>query len=216
MASPAIVGIVLAAGDGARMGGSKALLLVEGEPLAAVHARHLREAGCERVIVVVRPEVAEKLGTLEGTRVVGSTAGDPAGSLAVAVREGRVGVGNQSVVVITLVDAAPVGRETVGRLLGALGIGIGHGHGQGQGQGGTVRAATAGVGGKGGHPVACWGEVLDVYRAGEAPTLRDVLRGLGDARVRVETSDPRVLIDLDTPEDFVAWAGHRPVFVGDG
>jgi CTP:molybdopterin cytidylyltransferase MocA len=206
-AAASIVGIVLAAGDGVRMGGSKALLLVKGEPLVVAHARRLREAGCARVVVVVRPEVAVRLGVapVEGLRVVVSSAGDQAGSLAVAVREG--GVGRDEVVVITPVDAAPVAKGTIAALLAELGIGHGHGHGDRE-------AVTAGCGGKGGHPVVCWGRVLEAFRQADPPPLRDVIRALGEKRVRVETEDPSVLVDLDTPEDVMAWTGRAPVFEG--
>src|ERR1700722_16680494 len=84
---------------------------------------------------------------------------------------------------------------------GLSGSGRGRGKGKGTGTGGR------GGGGRGGPAVS---------RARGAPTLRDVRQGLGDARVRVETEDARVLIDLDTPDDFEAWRGHRPGFVGAG
>jgi CTP:molybdopterin cytidylyltransferase MocA len=118
---------------------------------------------------------------------------DQAGSLAVAVREGDVPP--DGVVVITPVDAAPASKATVDLLVGAL-----------EGKRGMLDAVTACHEGQGGHPILCLGTVLDPYRrAAPFPPLRDVLRGLGDRRARVETGDPRVLVDLDTPADVVSF-----------
>ncbi len=93
--SPSIpyVAIVTAAGLGERMGGPKALLAVRwgdgtGElPLAIAHARaHLDEGGAERVIVVVKPDVAGLLSRFKqrALDIVVSTAPHelgPAGSI---------------------------------------------------------------------------------------------------------------------------------------
>ena len=104
-------------------------------------------------------------------------------------------------VVITPVDAAPVATETIASLRGALRRG--------------VEAATPSRGGKGGHPVVCRGSVLEPFRRDERPPpLRDVLGALGEKRARVETQDGLVLVDLDTPEDVVAWTGRAPAFGG--
>jgi CTP:molybdopterin cytidylyltransferase MocA len=88
--------------------------------------------------------------------------------------------------------------------------------GQGQGQGQAVDAATPVCNGKGGHPVVCRGSVLERFRfKGDTTPLRDVLRALGPRRVRVETDDREILVDLDTPEDVVAWTGAPPAFQGE-
>ena len=83
------VAIVLAAGAGKRMGGSKALLLVDGEPLAVLHARRLRAAGCGAVVIVTRPELVDRLRAASSS-CVASEAPDPAGSLAVGLRSLRL------------------------------------------------------------------------------------------------------------------------------
>jgi CTP:molybdopterin cytidylyltransferase MocA len=189
-----VVGVVLGAGDGERMGGSKALLVVDGEPLAVAHARALREGGCGRVVVVVRPAVLPQLKMspdVTGTDLVASSAPDQAGSLAIAIRDGNVPA--DAVVVITPVDAAPASKATLDLLMGAL-------------DGAKLDAVTACHEGEGGHPIICVGTLLEPYRrAPPFPPLRDVLRGLGDRRARVETGDPRVLVDLDTPADVVSF-----------
>jgi molybdenum cofactor cytidylyltransferase len=199
MAKNEVVGIVLAAGDGVRMGGSKALLVIDGELLVFSHAARLIEGGCGRVVAVVRGDTLVRLGVVKDARLVVSDAPDQAGSLAVALHEHRAPP--DEILVVTPVDAAPVGAQTIARLVESVAAG--------------ALAATPRFETKSGHPVACRRSVLEPYR-GEAPypPLRDVLRSLGDKRAHVEVSDPRVGVDLDTPQDVVALTGHAPRFLG--
>ena len=146
---PTLAGIVLAAGAGERMGGPKALLLVQGEPLARLHARRLREAGCAKVVIVTRGEIVERF-ALDAT-VAASAAPDPAGSLAVGLK--ALGAAPDDVLVITPVDAFPVCVETIARLVETVG--------------GGAEAATPRSGGKGGHPV-----VIRARALGPSTTLR--------------------------------------------
>jgi CTP:molybdopterin cytidylyltransferase MocA len=198
MAKNEVVGIVLAAGDGVRMGGSKALLALDGEPLVLVHAARLLEGGCARVVAVVRADVLGTLGVVKDARLVVSDAEDQAGSLAVALGEHRAPP--DEIVVVTPVDAAPAGQETIRRLVDEVAKG--------------VLAATPRFETKSGHPIACRRSVLEPYRGKPPyPPLRDVLRALGDKRSRIDVNDPRVGVDLDTPEDVLAFTGHPPRFV---
>jgi molybdenum cofactor cytidylyltransferase len=194
-----VVGIVLAAGDGVRMGGSKALLALDGEALVVTHAARLSEAGCGRVVAVVRADVLGTVGVVKQTRFVVSRSPDQAGSLAVALREDR-GPPDE-IIVVAPVDSAPAGTQTIGRLVDEVAKG--------------ALAATPRFETKSGHPIACRRSVLEPYR-GDAPypPLRDLLRSLGAKRSQVDVNDPRVVIDLDTPEDVVAFTGHAPRFIG--
>ena len=191
-----LAGVVLAAGSGVRMGGSKALLLIEGAPLARTHTARLREAGCAEVLLVTRPELVETFAA--DARCVASTAPDPAGSLAVGL--GALQVEPDDVVVITPVDALPSRVETIGVLLEMVRAG--------------AEAATPQHGGRGGHPVVVRARVLAPYADASRPPppLRDVLAALGPARVRVETADPAVPLDLDTPDDVAQATGAPPSF----
>jgi molybdenum cofactor cytidylyltransferase len=199
MAKNDVVGVVLAAGNGVRMGGSKALLTLDGESLLAAHAARLQQGGCARVVAVVRAEILGALGVVKDARLVVSDAEDQAGSLAVALREHRAPP--DEIVVVTPVDAAPVGATTIARLVEAV-------------AGGAI-AATPRYETKSGHPIACRRSVLEPYRgAPPYPPLRDVLRGLGDKRAHVDVGDPRVGVDLDTPDDVVKLTGQPPRFLG--
>jgi molybdenum cofactor cytidylyltransferase len=194
-----VVGFVLAAGDGVRMGGSKALLMVDGTSGVAAHAKRLREAGCKKVVAAVRPSALDALGVVPEARLVASRAEDQAGSLATALREEKL-LPND-IVLVTPVDAAPAGQATLEKLIKEI-------------EGGAL-AATPRFEGKSGHPIACRRSVLEVYMRPSAchPPLREVLRGLGSGRVRIDVADPRVVVDLDTPEDVTALTGEGPRFI---
>lgn len=185
-------GIILAAGAGERMGGPKAMLLVQGEPLARIHARRLKEAGCEDVVLVTRPELTAFF-VREGIAVA-SRAADPAGSLA-------VGLGAmpdaEGALVVTPVDAWPVRTSTIACLAAALAAG--------------ADAATPRFGDRGGHPVVLRASVLRGFAAAPRP-LRDLLAGFGARRVRVDVDDPAVATDLDSPAQFVELAGEEVRF----
>ena len=123
-ASETLSGIVLAAGAGERMGGPKAVLVVEGEPLAGLHARRLREVGCDPVVLVTRGELVERLSS-SGAIVVSSGAPDPAGSLAVGLRALSLAsvssLAPEGLLVLTPVDSFPASPATFALLLAATG-----------------------------------------------------------------------------------------------
>jgi len=197
-AEMSVRGIVLAAGAGERMGGPKALLLVEGEPLARVHARRLGEAGCASVTIVTRPELVGPF-TRAGEVAVASSAPDPAGSLAVGLAAFGRDLADDDAIVITPVDTWPAQAATVRALLRAIAIGAG------------VEAVTPRYRGRGGHPVVVRARAFAGFVSAPRP-LRDVLAGLGEARARLEVDDPAVGTDLDTPDDFSAAAGVQAHF----
>ena len=122
-----MLGIVLGAGIGGRMGGPKARLLIAGETLAALHAQRLREAGCEEVVVVLAQHDA-----IDATIAI-SHAPDPAGSLAIGL---DAATGDP--IIVTPVDVIPAHVETIRALVRAL-----EGH----------DAVTPRFRGRGGHPV---------------------------------------------------------------
>ena len=188
-------GIVLGAGRGERMGGPKALLMIEGEPLYLRHVRRARQAGCEDVILVTNRDVARDLPSEPGMRIVVSDEDETSGSLARGCSE----LGDAAFILITPVDAIPASEVTMALLFQAIRDG--------------ADAATPSFEGRGGHPVLCRREVLSPYVGPRPfPTLRDRLAGLGEKRVRVAVTDPNVTRDLDHPEDIRALTGAAPQF----
>jgi len=196
------MGIVLAAGAGERMGGNKARLLLSGfgeEPLGALHARRMREAGCSGVVLVTRPDVAALFAGDARMRVVTSTAREQAGSLALALDAMALDAAPDAIVVVTPVDALPAKAETIEQLVAAVEAG--------------VEAATPRRGGRGGHPVVARARVIAGACASGLP-LRDVLAALGVQRLRVDVDDPAIGTDLDSPADVVRVTGAPPRFWG--
>jgi molybdenum cofactor cytidylyltransferase len=187
--------LILAAGLGERMGGSKVRLLVGGTPLVLLHARRAREAGCTRVVAVVRAE-DEAWVSREMDTVV-SNAPDPAGSLALGV-----GALRDALVLFVPVDTLPASPVTIAALVQALGP-----------EEPDLLAASPVHEGRGGHPVLLRSSVLDPYRAeGAAPPLRDVLGALGARRTRVVVDDPLIAHDLNYPADVFALTRVTPTF----
>ncbi len=191
-----MITVILAAGNGRRLGGAKAALLLGDSPIVAHHLRLAEALCCVRTIAVGRPEDCRWLGAL-GLEAVPSAAPDQAGSLAVAVR--ALGpVDADEVVLVTPVDAVPVQTSTVEALLGALGP--------------DLDAVTPTHLGRGGHPALVRVRALVPYRAALPPPLREVLRALGPRRARVAVDDPAVTTDLDTPDEVARLTGGPPRF----
>ncbi|MET0594285.1 MAG: NTP transferase domain-containing protein [Polyangiaceae bacterium] len=196
-----LAGIVLAAGEGRRMGGTKALIELEGASLVEHHVSRLAEIGCTSIVVVARHTAADVVRSVVGrsreVRVEGVTTNSQAASLAAGLRVlDAAGSAHDDVIIVTPVDMLPASSETHRALLACLD--------------GSIVAVTPLHAGRGGHPVILRRQLLAPYEAArddEPPSLRDVLAGAMESRRRVEVDDPRVLGDLDTPADLRALRG---------
>ncbi len=175
-------GLVLAAGEGRRMGGPKALLRVDGAPLALLHAQRFLEAGCAEVVVVTRPEVVPALPALPpGAQVLAVRTRSQAESLAAGL---RATAANR--LLITPVDLLPPSEATLRVLMDALQ---------------RFGAASPRVADRGGHPVAIHRRWLSTFeRPVPELTLHEALRAMGAHRARIDVDDRRVLGDFDRPD----------------
>lgn len=181
-----MIGIVLAAGRGRRIGGPKGLLVCRGAPLALAHVRRMLEAGASEVVVASTPEVAEAIDWPARVRVAISDAPDPAGSLSIALGAFSI---RDDAVAVTPVDVLPASMTTFALLHEAL-------------DDPGVLAATPVHHDVGGHPALVRRHVLAAYASRPPfPTLHETLKNLGDRRVRVAVSDPAVASDIDTALD---------------
>lgn len=203
--------IVLAAGDGKRLGGPKALLAWptpsgKDRPLSIAHAEQRLAAECAEVLIVVRKTMIPALlgYSRPGVSLLSSDAAadlGPAGSLAFAVS--RLPEGD--LIVITPVDTQPAKAETVRALIDRLASDP------------RLLAARPVYKGRGGHPVVLRRAALDAYKqAGTPPILRDHLASLGDSVAAVEVSDPTVVLDLNTPSDVMGVLRALPRFLPGG
>jgi CTP:molybdopterin cytidylyltransferase MocA len=194
----ALAGIVLAGGEGRRMGVTKALIAIDGATLVERHVARLVDVGCTSVVVVARDTAADLVRSVlrpsREVQVHGVTTGSQAASLAAGLRAlDAHGGARDDVIIVTPVDMLPAEAETHRALLAHL-------------EGSTL-AVTPLHEGRGGHPVMVRRSVLAPYEGALAdtlPSLRDVLASAGASRRRVEVGDPRVLGDLDTPSDLRA------------
>ncbi len=194
-----VVGVVLAAGRGTRLGGPKALLADRrGTPLAAAHVQAW--SFLDRVAVVTRVDIADALRRYDpqlSRHLLISTAADelgPAGSLRAAALQ----MPEDRVWMVTPVDCPPSCRATTEALLQALRDDP------------SAAASRPRFDGRGGHPVALRHQLWRTYQHAARP-LRDVLREWSDNVVEVPVNDPSIRVDIDTVEDW----GRPPVFVGE-
>jgi CTP:molybdopterin cytidylyltransferase MocA len=180
-----VAGILLAAGEGRRLGQPKALVEIGGERLVDRGVAMLRAGGADPIVVVT-----------------GAAAVEPAGALAVLNPDWRTGMGSSlaaglrapavaacPAAVIALADQPLVGAESVRRLIAA--------HAEG------ASVAVAGYGGRPRNPVLIarelWAEVI-AMAAGDTGA-RPFLRAHPDLVTLVECGDTGRPDDIDTPED---------------
>ena len=185
-----VAGILLAAGQGSRMGQPKALIDVGGQPLADRGVALLHDGGASPVIVVT-----------------GATAVDLPGVLTVHNPDWRTGMGSSlraglvtvpaesEAAVIALVDQPLVGPEAVRRLIAAYQAG--------------ASVAVAAYAGRPRNPVLLarrhWPEVMSLA-TGDAGA-RTFLRARPELVTLVECGDTGRPDDIDTPADLDRVAG---------
>ena len=116
-----LVGLLLAAGAGRRMGRPKALVRdASGEPWLVRGVRALREGGCDTVTVVLGASADEASVLLEGTGATFVLADDWADGMAASLRAGLASLdsGDAEAAVVSLVDLPDVGADVVRRVAG--------------------------------------------------------------------------------------------------
>lgn len=212
-----VVGILLAAGSGSRLGTPKALLRdPAGEPLLARAVAALSGGGCASVVVVLGSQaMAARRLLLGGPRVDVVVAEDWARGMGFSLRagldrtrelaglaggpqpsptdDGVLPVG----AIVTLVDLPDVTAAVVGRLVSTARVG------------GPSTLARAAYQGRAGHPVLL----------GRAYWVAAAVAAEGDRGARVLLSSPRTQLvecgdlaggrDLDTPADLADWQAGR-------
>jgi CTP:molybdopterin cytidylyltransferase MocA len=191
--------LLLAAGVGRRMGGPKALLVVDGKPLVLAHVQRLQEAGCRPIVVVVRESIATQVRELLSVTPEAQLCVADTSSMAASLRAalGSVPPHPGRAVVVSPIDTLPVRLSTLDTLLSAV-------------LAPQVHVATPRYQTRGGHPIVARESLLQAFRDGYPGTLRELLRTAEPQRLRVDLDDADVASDLDTPADLAA---HRPGLV---
>lgn len=186
-----IVGLLLAAGQGRRFGGDKLLqALADGTPVAVAAARALK-AACAESIAVLRPEQGALASLLEaeGLRVVRCAAARSGmgHSLAAGVAASRDAHGW----LVALADMPCIRVATLQAVAELI-------------VGGAALAAPS-YAGRRGHPVgfaARWRDALLALEGDEG--ARAILQQSRFLLHVLETDDPGVLQDVDSPADLAA------------
>jgi nicotine blue oxidoreductase len=180
-----VAGILLAAGDGSRLGRPKATVELAGSTLAGRGVALLRDGGTEPVIVVTGAIPVELPGVVTVQNPDWLTG--MGSSLATGLR--ALASSDAVAAVIALADQPLVGPEAVRRLIAAYAAGA------------TV--AVAAYDGKPRNPVLIaavhWPRVIDLA-TGDAGA-RPFLRAHPDLVTPVECGDTGSPDDIDTPED---------------
>lgn len=184
-----VVGVLLAAGTSTRFGDrNKLLVAVDGEPLVRHAARSLLASAADPVIVVTGYGADEVRGVLEGLDVEFTHNPDFASGQASSVAVGvaaALGHGADAAV-FALGDMPGVEPSSITALIEAYRAGEGD-------------AVAAAYRGERGNPVLFDSRFFDALADGEGDTGgRDLLLAHG---VLVETGDPGVVLDIDTPAD---------------
>ena len=196
-----VAGIVLAAGQGARIGGPKALLetATAGETFVARACEVLRAAGVDPIVVVTAPHLVHKVGALAGGTLVVENP-DPARGQSSSLQTGLAALASPSLeaVVLLPVDVPFVTVDTVRALIQVW-----------RQVGPAVVRPTRGA--ANGHPGVLGREVLSeltLLAPGE-PANR-VVRRHATATGDVQINDDGAYFDVDTVEDYVKAFGRLP------
>ena len=194
-----IVAILLAAGEGRRMGSPKALLPIRGTRFLAWGANLLARPGVHSVVAVLGHEaerVAAECPLAAGVRAVVNE-GYRDGMLSSIWRGlGAAEAEGAEAVLLHLVDHPLVAAETVDRVVGALTAG--------------AAIAVPSHEGRRGHPCGFARSAWPALRAASPERgARGVLRDHGDWIVHV-AGDPGCLAGIDTKEDYRRLLGGSP------
>ncbi|WP_436908445.1 nucleotidyltransferase family protein [Halosimplex marinum] len=189
----AVAGVLLAAGDSDRFGErDKLLATLDGEPLVRRAARTLVDAEVGPVAAVVGPESSGVRDVLAGLDLAVVANPDAAAGQATSVRRGVAWARDRAdAVAFALGDMPRVDPGTVDRLVAAYRAGRGS-------------ALAAGYDGQRGNPVLFDGHHFDALAAVEGDRGGRGVFGSADDAAVVETGDPGVRADVDTPADLAA------------
>lgn len=184
-----VLGVVLAAGSGTRMGTPKASLVVAGQRLVDRAVDALRNGSCDAVVAVVPVGVVGPPGvtTLENPQAHTGMRSSLERALAVA--------DSNDALAVTLVDTPGVGAAAIAAVVGHW-------------RSAPARVAVAVYNGRRGHPTvmsaARWADAVAL--AGPDEGARAYLRR--HAADVDEVAVPGDASDLDTPDDLARWLGR--------
>jgi len=199
--APAFCGVILAAGESSRMGREKALLPWQDGSFLSAGIDLLRRHS--DLVIVVAGKNAEALGRVADAQAaylvrnprpeLGQFSSLQAG-LQEVLNRGR------DAAIVALIDRPPARSETVRLLHDAFLAALGRGK----------WAAVPEYQGKHGHPIFAGREMIEAFlKAAPDSTARAVEHSFQQRIEYVAVDDPRVTMNLDTPEDYQRIVGEE-------
>ena len=187
-----IAGLILAAGESSRMGTDKALLLYRGRTFVETIVQALRDAGLERIAVVLghHAEEIRAAANLEGVEVVVNA--NYARGQTSSLQAGRRKLASPEVegVVLALADHPGLSPETVGTIVARF-------------RETQCAVVIPTFQNQRGHPVLIARALFDeLLRLPPDTGANAILRRHYSKKGMVEISDPGILLDIDTPEGY--------------
>lgn len=185
------VAILLAAGDGSRLGGDKMFVDLGGKPLIERSLGPYRKARCiEDIVVVVPPGEAERFAYLRSPTCHVFENPDPARGMISSIRIGlETGWAQERDFLIAPADVPFVKPELIDQLVKQLVIR-------------NAKVVLPAYRGLGGHPGVFHRSLHnDFFLLGETSGTREILFRYREDTVRMNIPDPDVCFDVDTPED---------------
>ena len=198
---PRVAAVVLAAGAARRMRGPDKLLEpVGGRPVLRAVTEAALASQAEETVVVLQPEAEARRSALAGSGARLVEAPDWAEGMAASLRAGLAAVAARAdAVVVVLADMPEVGPAQIDRLIAAYDPEEGRE---------ICRAVSAD--GTPGHPVLFGRRFFETLAGLTGDRgAREVLREAAEFVTDVPTPGRAALVDLDTPEDWVAWRAGR-------
>jgi molybdenum cofactor cytidylyltransferase len=189
-AHPQVAAVVLAAGQGTRMGGAKMTALLGGRPLVRYPHEAAAESTASPLITVVGHEAAQVVAALAGieTQIVDNA--DHAKGMSTSLKAGLGSVPESAVgALILLGDMPHVTPAIINRLIAAFAAKP------------DAKAVVPMVGGQRGNPILIGRSLFEAVLKLEGDVgARKLLDAAGDDVVEVAIDDAAVLTDVDTPE----------------
>ncbi len=187
---PQVAAVVLAAGQGTRMGGAKMTALLGGRPLVRYPHEAAAASGAAPLITVVghdAPKVMAALADID-TQIIENPAF--AAGMSTSLKAGLAAVPEAAAgALILLGDMPHVTPAIIDRLIGAFAARPG------------AKAAAPMVAGRRGNPILIGRALFPAVMALEGDVgARQLLAAAGDDVVEVPIDDAAVLTDVDTPE----------------
>ena len=190
-----VAAILLSAGESRRMGQPKALLPWRGSSLLRHQVIALTDAGAERVVVVLGHRPENLLPELQGlTGVDWAINKDYLQGKTTSIKTGvRTVIADRPDCLLLLNVDQPRSADGIGRVLQ-------------EHRSGAALVTIPACNGKGGHPIALDGSLLDELLDINEETLgiKAVVQRHQESVRRVEVGIPEVLWDMNTPEQYEA------------